>query len=57
MAKNIKDINHNGNSAIRANLVRNGEKRKRHNIDCCEGGMKLEDIATNNVGEYDLNLE
>ena len=24
-------------------------------IDWCEGGLQLEDIATNNVGENDLN--
>ena len=24
------------------------------NIDWCEGGLRLEDIATNNVGEHDL---
>ena len=26
-----------------------------HNIDWCEEGLKLADIATNNVGENDLN--
>ena len=26
-----------------------------HNIDWCEGGLKLSDIATKNVGENDLN--
>ena len=26
-----------------------------HNIDWCEGGLKLSDIATNNVGNNDLN--
>ena len=25
-----------------------------HNIDWCEGGLKLEDIYTKNVGEPDL---
>ena len=25
-----------------------------HKIDWCEGGPKLADIATNNVGEHDL---
>ena len=27
---------------------------KMHNIDWCEGGMKLANISTNNVGEHDL---
>ena len=26
-----------------------------HNIDWCEGGLQLPDIATNNVGGNDLN--
>ena len=26
-----------------------------HNINLCEGGMKLADIATKNVGENELN--
>ena len=25
-----------------------------HKIDWCEGGLKLADIATKNVGEHDL---
>ena len=25
-----------------------------HKIDCCEGGLQLADIATNNVGDHDL---
>ena len=25
-----------------------------HNIDWCEGGLQLADIATNNVDEHDL---
>ena len=27
-----------------------------HKIDWCEGGMKLSDISTKNVGEHDLTL-
>ena len=27
-----------------------------HNIDWCEGGLQLADIATNNVGDNDLNI-
>ena len=26
-----------------------------HKIDLCDGGLKLADIATRNVFEYDLN--
>ena len=29
---------------------------KMHNIDWCEGGMQLADIATKNVGENDSNI-
>ena len=36
-------------------LVRNGENFKIHKIDCCEGGLQLSYIATDNVGENDLN--
>ena len=35
-------------------LVRNGEKCNMHKIECCEGGLQLEYIATKNVGEHDL---
>ena len=33
----------------------NGENFKLHNIDWCEGGLQLEDIATKNVVENGLN--
>ena len=39
----------------RVHFVRNGEKCKIHKIECCEGGLKLADIATKNVCEDDLN--
>ena len=32
----------------------NVEKWNMHKIDLCEGGLKLSDIATKNVGENDL---
>ena len=35
-------------------FVSNGEKCKMHKIYWCEGGMKLADIDTKNVGENDL---
>ena len=54
MAKNGKYTKHTRNIARRTNFIRNGEKCKIHKIYWCEGGMKLADIATNNVGEPDL---
>ena len=54
MAKNGKDTKHTRKIARRMHLVRNGKKCKMHRIDCCEGGLQLEDIATKNVGEHDL---
>ena len=55
MAKNGKDTKHTSHIARRVNFVRNGENCKIHKIDWCEGGMKLADIATKNVGDNDLN--
>ena len=54
IAKNGKDTKHTIQMARRTNLVRNGEKCKMHKIYWCEGGLQLEDIDTNNVGEPDL---
>ena len=54
MAKNVKDTKHTRHIARRMHSVRNGEKCKMHNIDWCEGGLQLVDIATKNVGEPDL---
>ena len=51
MSKNGKDTKHTRHTARRINFVRNGEKCKMHKIGWCEGGLKLADIATNNVGE------
>ena len=55
MANNGKDIKHTRHITRRVNFVRNGEKCKIHNIDWCEGGLELADIATKNVGENYLN--
>ena len=55
MSKNGKDTKHTRQISKRVHFVRNGEKYKIHKIDLCEGGMKLADIATKNVTEYDLN--
>ena len=54
MAKNGKDTKHTRHIASRMNFISNGEKCKMHKIDWCEGGLKLADIATKNVGDPDL---
>ena len=55
MAKNGKDTKHIRHINRRVNFVRNGEKCKMHKIGWFEGGLKLEYIATENIGEIDLN--
>ena len=55
MAKSCKDTKHTRHITRRVNFVRNSEKYKMHKIDWFEGGLQLEDIATKNVGEIDLN--
>ena len=55
MAKNGKDTKHTSHIARRVHFLRNGEKFKMHNIDWCEGGLKLDEIESKNVGENDLN--
>ena len=54
MANNGKDTKHTRNISKRMHFVSNGEKCKMHKIYWCEGGMKLADIDTKNVGENDL---
>ena len=54
MAKNFKDTKHTRQIARRVHLLRNGENCKMHKIDWYEGGLRLADVATNNVGEHDL---
>ena len=54
MEKNGKYTKHTRHIAKIMNLVRNVEKCKMHNIDWCEGGLQLKDIATNNVGDHYL---
>ena len=54
MAKNGKDTKHTRYIARRMHFVRNGEKCKMRMIDCCERGLQLADIGTNNVSEPDL---
>ena len=55
MAKNGKDTNHTRHITRRIHFLRDSEKLKTNNIDWCEGGMQLSDIATKNVGNNDLN--
>ena len=55
MAKNVKDTKHTRHIARRVNFVRNGEKWKIHKVYWCDGGLKLSDIVTKNVGENYLN--
>ena len=54
MDNNGEDIKHKRHITRRITFVRNGEKCKMHNIDLCDGGLKLAYIATNNVGEHNL---
>ena len=54
MAKNGRDNKHKRQISNILNFVSNGEKCKIHKIDWCEGGLKLADIATKDVGEPDL---
>ena len=57
MAKNGKDTKHTRHIARRMHSVNIGEKCGMHNIDWCEGGLQLADIATNNFGENILTPE
>ena len=54
MAKNGKDTKHTRHISRRMNFVRNGEKRKMHKIDWCEGVMQLADIGNKNLSEPSL---
>ena len=54
MADNGKDIKHTRHAVRRMHFVRNDEKCKMHRIYWCEGGLKLADVATKNVGEHYL---
>ena len=55
MDKNGRDTKHKRHSSRRVYFVRNCENYKIHQIDWCEEGLQLADIATNNVGENHLN--
>ena len=54
MDENGKDAKHTRKIARRIIFLSNGEKCNMHRIDWCEGGLKSEDISTNNFGEHDL---
>ena len=51
MDSNGKDTRRTRHIERMIHFVWNGEKCNFQNIDWCEGGMKMSDIATNNVGE------
>ena len=55
MYNNSKYVKHTRHIARSVHFVRNGEKCKMHKVDWCEGGLQLEDISTNNVGDKYLN--
>ena len=54
MDNNVNYTKHTRHIARRVNFVKNGENCKMNKIDWCEGGLKLADIVTKNVGESDL---
>ena len=53
MSNNGKDTKHRRKISRRTNYVRNGENYKMHKIYWCEGGLKLAETSTKNVGEHD----
>ena len=54
MARNGRDNKRTRHIARRVHFVKNEENCKMHEIDWCEGVLKLADIATKNVGEHYL---
>ena len=56
MAENGKDTIHTRHITRIMHFVRNGEKCNMHKMDWCGGGLKLEEMSTENVGEHDLTL-
>ena len=55
IANKCRNTKHTMHTARGVHFVRNGENWKIQKIDWYEGGLQLEDIATKNVGENDLN--
>ena len=54
MVNNGKDTKNIRHIARRMNLLRNYENCNIQNIDWCEGGLQLAEIATKNVGDNNL---
>ena len=54
MDKNGKDTKHTRHIVRRINVTRNGKKCKMYKTDWCEGGLKLAEISTKNIGDHDL---
>ena len=54
MANNGKYTKHTRHIARRIHFVRNGENCKMQQINLCEEGLQLADIATKNLSEPDL---
>ena len=54
MAKNGNYTKHTRHISRRMRLVRNWENFNIHKLYWCEGGLKLANIATKNVGDHDL---
>ena len=50
MDNNGKNTNHKRHIHRRIYFMSNGKRCKMHNIEWCEGGMKLADIVTKNDG-------
>ena len=55
IANNVKDTKHTSHISKRMHFVINFEECNLQNIVWCEGGLKLAEIGTNNVGEDELN--
>ena len=55
MAKKGKDTKHTRHIYRSIHFVRNFQNSKIYNIEWCEGGLQLEEIATKNAGENYLN--
>ena len=55
MANSFKDTKLTRHISRIVHFLRNVENCKIHNMEWCEGGLQLADIATKNVGENGLN--
>ena len=57
LAKNEKDTKKTRQISRRMHSLINGKKCNHYKTVCCEGGIKLADIGTNNVREDELNTK